>query len=277
MPPKQSITKPTTKAKATTTATKMKQTGSVTSSGVKTSVKPTTKKVGSTDTAKKTVIKTGTKTAKKVSKKSLEKGQEKKQEEEEKKNEEIQDKEQNSENSKKESQEESKESQEQKGEAVVKYNHYNSKFPVINGQMKFTDIDEEYALSFVYEGNFGKKLIELGDESQQNNNKNDNTHFLESKDFVTDKVDEQGKQIIETVFYGVKIGGSYKILIIEDKEAEEKIVHKAYKAPEQEKEDKKRGEGCSCLFGNPCQDKYVCQDWNNREAVARKNGWKGFS
>lgn len=37
-----------------------------------------------------------------------------------------------------------------------------------------------------------------------------------------------------------------------------------------------RVEGCSCKFGNPCQDKYICKDWNNRFAVAKKNGWKEF-
>ena len=37
-----------------------------------------------------------------------------------------------------------------------------------------------------------------------------------------------------------------------------------------------RKEGCSCLYGNPCQDQYVCQNWANRFEVAKKNGWKGF-
>ena len=33
-----------------------------------------------------------------------------------------------------------------------------------------------------------------------------------------------------------------------------------------------RGEGCSCLFGSPCVDKYVCLDWDNRMAVAKAHG-----
>ena len=37
-----------------------------------------------------------------------------------------------------------------------------------------------------------------------------------------------------------------------------------------------RKEGCSCIYGNPCQDKYVCLNWNGRFEVAKKNGWKGF-
>ena len=37
-----------------------------------------------------------------------------------------------------------------------------------------------------------------------------------------------------------------------------------------------RKEGCSCIYGNPCQDKYVCLNWTGRFEVAKKNGWKGF-
>jgi len=33
-------------------------------------------------------------------------------------------------------------------------------------------------------------------------------------------------------------------------------------------------ETCSCLYGNPCVDQYVCLDWNNRFEVAKKNGMK---
>ena len=38
-----------------------------------------------------------------------------------------------------------------------------------------------------------------------------------------------------------------------------------------------RVEGCSCIEGNPCTDanKYNCKDWENRFAIAKKNGWKG--
>eukprot|EP00943_MAST-04B_sp_MAST-4B-sp1_P000214 g214.t1 len=34
------------------------------------------------------------------------------------------------------------------------------------------------------------------------------------------------------------------------------------------------GETCSCLYGNPCVDQYVCSDWKNRFEIAKQNGWK---
>jgi len=39
--------------------------------------------------------------------------------------------------------------------------------------------------------------------------------------------------------------------------------------------NKPRKEGCSCLYGNPCMDPYVCEDWTNRFEVAKRNGYKG--
>jgi hypothetical protein len=44
---------------------------------------------------------------------------------------------------------------------------------------------------------------------------------------------------------------------------------------ENPKDDKNRKEGCSCIYGNPCEDPYVCEDWENRWDVAKKNGYKG--
>ena len=34
-------------------------------------------------------------------------------------------------------------------------------------------------------------------------------------------------------------------------------------------------EGCSCIWGNPCEVPDGCQDWNGRYALAKKNGWRG--
>ena len=41
-------------------------------------------------------------------------------------------------------------------------------------------------------------------------------------------------------------------------------------------EGNERKEGCSCIYGNPCQDQYVCLNWAKRFDVAKENGWKGF-
>ena len=71
--------------------------------------------------------------------------------------------------------------------------------------MKWTDIDDEFCISFAFEGNFGKKLVYK---------KTNET--LKSENFPTDKVDDDGKPITETIFYGVKLDEEYDIKIIED-------------------------------------------------------------
>jgi len=47
---------------------------------------------------------------------------------------------------------------ERSGEVVVRYSHYRAKFKVHNGVLKWKDIDDEYSISFVYKGNFGRHL-----------------------------------------------------------------------------------------------------------------------
>ena len=45
------------------------------------------------------------------------------------------------------------------GCAHVRYNHYNREFPVgADGRMQWENIDEEYCISFVFKGDFGKTL-----------------------------------------------------------------------------------------------------------------------
>ena len=44
------------------------------------------------------------------------------------------------------------------GSAHVRYNHYNQPFPILDGTLMWETIDDEYAISFVFEGNFGKIL-----------------------------------------------------------------------------------------------------------------------
>ena len=44
------------------------------------------------------------------------------------------------------------------GLVAVKFNHYNKKFEVYNGVLRWSAIDDEYCLSFVYKGNFTREL-----------------------------------------------------------------------------------------------------------------------
>lgn len=47
------------------------------------------------------------------------------------------------------------------GTVKVRFNHYNKSFPIYNGVLQWADVDEEYCLSFVYRGNYGRELVLL--------------------------------------------------------------------------------------------------------------------
>lgn len=44
------------------------------------------------------------------------------------------------------------------GEVRLRFNHYNNTFRVHNGVLKWSDVDEEYCFSFVYRGNYIRRL-----------------------------------------------------------------------------------------------------------------------
>ena len=56
------------------------------------------------------------------------------------------------------------------GMVVIRWNHYRKPFVVHNGVVKFSAIDEEYCFSFVYKGNFSRRLrldVGNGDDEEE--------------------------------------------------------------------------------------------------------------
>lgn len=149
------------------------------------------------------------------------------------------------------------------GEVVVRYNHYNKSFPIVAGVLKWEDVDEEYALSFVFKGNFQRIVAEAS----------------------------TGQPMVQDgdLYRGLSLGTEYRIEIIEDPaqlaEPTKPYVPLSGSATCSGRVFEScnefgiggREEGCSCLYGNPCAVPYNCKDWKNRNEVARRNGWKGFS
>lgn len=101
-----------------------------------------------------------------------------------------------------------------------------------------------------------------------------------------------GPDIETCVFSGLEPGQTYWVGVVEDAgEAAASAAREdaAYAAREAAKAaaaaqktagaggdgGQRTGESCSCLWGNPCVDEYVCKDWSNRFAVAAANGCRG--
>jgi hypothetical protein len=86
------------------------------------------------------------------------------------------------------------------------------------------------------------------------------------------------------MFQGLEKDVEYYVIVVEDdaqaKQDQERMASvwasMAADAPVETSGGGARDkEGCSCLWGNPCADKYICEDWDNRFAVSTTNGWAG--
>eukprot|EP00750_Incisomonas_marina_P004603 INCI13485.10.p2 GENE.INCI13485.10~~INCI13485.10.p2 ORF type:complete len:339 (-),score=75.80 INCI13485.10:2848-3864(-) len=152
------------------------------------------------------------------------------------------------------------------GHVVCHYNMYHESFPISDNKLKAFEIDDMYCLSDIMPG----CIVRLSYI--------DNTKFKGERwelPFVPD--DSNG------VLTELMDGEEYWVVVIENEEQLKKDqAETAARMAELGTADSgepqtgvTRKEGCSCIYGNPCTDKYVCNSWETRFAVARNHGWKG--
>lgn len=67
------------------------------------------------------------------------------------------------------------------------------------------------------------------------------------------------------------VGTFYWSVVLKDQEAENRRSKYVPAAGFGSESSSKRAEGCSCIYGNPCVDQYICLDWSNRFTVAKNN------
>jgi len=201
------------------------------------------------------------------------------------------------------------------GDVLVKYNHYKDKFRVVGGVLEFRPIDEKFALSYVFKGNFNVALQTGGAGGAQ---------LRPNGGKLRIGVDDDGDRAAFGTFSGVLPTAEYTVLVTEDPahvEAPKKVFTAARSSmgrggrsgaalvtaelkkmsaaelkeggaryrellAQRDLEDVMGGDdnmilgedssGCSCIWGNPCAAPHACKDWKNRFDVATKHGWKGF-
>jgi hypothetical protein len=150
---------------------------------------------------------------------------------------------------------------------VINYQMYNEEFPVSANTLTAARIDEDYGLTDVMPG----CRIRLSQIDSKSRTLYGNAHQGAEAPWV--KEDPEG------TFRDLMAGEKYYCIVIENPGQYARDMEETRKRLERDGvpvEQGARAEGCSCLFGNPCLDQYVCKDWGNRFAVAKKNGWKGF-
>ena len=165
------------------------------------------------------------------------------------------------------------------GNVTLIYEQYNDLFPIENGSTTHDAIDDVYCLSFVMEG----CIIHLSNHAP-----------TVQREMVIAKKPHDDIYIYEDprgTYHGLEADATYYVYVEQAAEAllrdQEMMKKKASTMPGAEKVLKDEygnvldGKGrvlesCSCKYGNPCSDAMYCDDWDNRCAVATKNGWKGF-
>lgn len=151
------------------------------------------------------------------------------------------------------------------GQTTIRYNHYDKKFETKDGKLTAAAIDEEYALSFVFEG--AKMHLSLNDPKLG---------------YGFEKGDEKPELVPEKdgTFSELDVTKEYFIIMEETSEAMAENEKKQKEYAERAREEQKQREenpdldvssfggedsaSCSCIEGNPCMSKYNCKDWNNR-------------
>ena len=153
------------------------------------------------------------------------------------------------------------------GNVIINYQMYNEEFPISNNTLTAERIDEDYGLTDVMPG----CRIRLSTIDSKSRTLYENAHDGLQAPWVHEEPIGTFKNLLSNE--------TYYCIVFEDAIQYEKDMNELQKRlNNQPKENYKTRteEGCSCLYGNPCMDQYICRDWNNRYAVAKTNGWKGF-
>lgn len=164
-----------------------------------------------------------------------------------------------------------------KGSVTVRFNHYKKKFEILNGELSPEAVDAEYALSFAFPGSrlhlskygpsdfsyeeLGLTAAPFQQETTSGNFvglENDEVYWVHVEEDASTKLEYESRQ-------AVRAAENAKLRAAQEEAEASGLTVKVSKS-----------ESCSCIEGNPCLDKYCCKDWDNRYAVAKKNGWKGF-
>lgn len=196
--------------------------------------------------------------------------------------------------------------------APFTYGHYKHAFEARGpfGAVRWADIDAEFALSFVFQGSFSPQ-VRLFPPGTNSSSDEASTPLVPAAVGAPGPKGDDGlvdRSLDEVFFFvgprpawaaegadgatngaegaanGVVAEGCFVVQVVEDPAFADQgdgggiqFVGGGGGEGWRSGEDggRRGGEGCSCLYGNPCVDQYVCKDWANRMDVARKNGFKG--
>jgi len=152
------------------------------------------------------------------------------------------------------------------GVATLCYDTNIEQFPIQHGEITADDIDEVFCLTFVMPG----CIIKLANVKTDFKGSTLKHMMIDPSPYVAESS--------SGVFANLVDGMTYWVYVVEDafQEAQDRAKYMSSVIDENKTQEIEREESCSCIEGNPCVNEYGCNNWHNRLAVAKANGWKGF-
>lgn len=151
------------------------------------------------------------------------------------------------------------------------YEQYDELFPIVDGSTTQATIDDVYCLSFV----MPNCLVHLSYHPQVQRFERENAGIFDS--LVPEDPRGVYHDLVKDQIYYVVVEQEADQLRRDQEATKAKWAPALDKQKKENEHDDGRGfETCSCIYGNPCVDEYGCKDWHSRFAVATANGWKGF-
>lgn len=163
------------------------------------------------------------------------------------------------------------------GMVKLLYEQYDEEFEIVDGSTTQENIDEVYCLSFVMPG----CIVHLSLLSPQEMREKEAAGETQYEHYLKEEPPGTYRHMCKDTNYYVYVIQDAEQLK-RDQEEMAKVASTMDAAPSNsggeniERNDGRGFESCSCIYGNPCLDEYGCKDWDNRFAVSKKNGWKGF-
>ena len=139
--------------------------------------------------------------------------------------------------------------------------------------LSFGEIDERFGVAAEYEGDITYRLV-----------REDGTNTFEPRAWMARKrVDDKDGPPLQPsakgVFSLLKHNAQYRLDVMGRRKKIEKVeggyVAKTITLTEDDASSMEEKATCSCKWGNPCLNEYVCKNWANRFQVAKENGWNG--
>ncbi|KDO30826.1 hypothetical protein SPRG_04727 [Saprolegnia parasitica CBS 223.65] len=150
------------------------------------------------------------------------------------------------------------------GDVILVYELYREPFPIENGAIATSAIDEAYALSFVMPACHIHLSVHAPAEKRERDIQGDAVYLPE---------------IAPGLIGTLCASATYYVYVTEDAATLQAVPPSTTQRGSFQELTLGDGRGfdsCTCIEGTPCVDEGGCRNWRSRYAIATEHGWEGF-